>query len=284
MELSNKTVMITGATSGIGYATAELMLESGYHAILVGSNAEKTNMARQNLKIKFPNALIDFIHADLSNLSEVNKVADEVICLLKDKYNNHLDVLVNNAGAVRTEYTKTKEGYEYQLALNHLSGFLMSHRLYKYMQNGTIIFTGSYSHMKAKLHWPDLMCSKNYFIFTVYKQSKLCNIMTAKKLNEILLPMNIHVYVVDPGLVKTDIASKHTSWLVRFVWKIRSQKGINPNLPAKTYLYLAENNPKEGLNFRECKAIPYNSSVDDISEVNRLFKYSEELCKIHFIE
>jgi hypothetical protein len=70
--------------------------------------------------------------------------------------------------------------------------------------------------------------------------------------------------------------------LVRLVWSLRKKAGTGPEVPAKTYLYLIENRPKNGLYFQDSKMISYNKVADDIGEVTRLFTYSEKLCGIHF--
>jgi len=284
MENRIKTVVITGGTSGIGFAVAKTMIEAGYRVIVVGSNQKRTDAAMNELRVSYPNSLIKSFFGDLSNQSAVHHLADEVGGYLKSDCGGRLDVLINNAGGVRDWYTTTEEGYEFQFALNHLAGFLLSHRLLPFLGNGVILFTGSYSHMHAKIHWVDPMYQKRYFIFSAYKQSKLCNIMTAKQFNEILKPYDIRSYVVDPGLVKTDIANKHTSWLVRLVWSIRKKTGVGPEVPARTYKYLCEQRPVEGLYFKDETAIPYNKEVDKPDQVKRLFEYSENLCGIHFLE
>ena len=277
-----KTVLITGGTSGIGLAVAKLSIEENYRVILIGSSEARSLSAKNEMNRLYPNASIHYLYSDLSVQANIHTLALEVISYLDHECDGILDVLINNAGGVRDSYQPTIDGIEYQFALNHLSGFLLSNLLLSRLKNGMILFTGSFSHRRMKIHWKDVMFKRRYFIFTAYRQSKLANLMTAKAFNEILTADNIKSYVVDPGLVNTQIANKHTSWLVRFVWTWRSKKGTDPLVPAKTYIHLMKNRPIEGLYFKGSQIHPYNAEVDKPTEYKRLFELSEQLCNIRF--
>lgn len=281
-NVHQKTVLITGGTSGIGLAVAKLSVEENYKVLLVGSSIERSLPSKKELAQLYPHVTIHYFYADLSAQANIQKLSSEVITFINQECDGILDVLINNAGGVRDSYQVTTDGIEYQFALNHLSGFLLSYLLRNQLQNGIILFTGSFSHRKMKIHWKDVMFKKNYFIFTAYRQSKLANLMTAKAFNVKMSKLNIKSYVVDPGLVKTDIASKHTSWLVRMVWNSRRKKGTDPLVPAKTYIHLMKNRPLEGLYYKDSHSHPYSPEVDKQNEYERLFDLSEKLCHIHF--
>jgi len=283
-KLRQKTVLITGGTSGIGLAVAKQSIEENYRVILIGSSEERSISAKSEINQLYPHASVYFFYADLSLQANIHQLASEIITFLDTECDGKLDVLINNAGGVRNSYQPTADGIEYQFALNHLSGFLLSYLLLSKLENGIILFTGSFSHRNMKIHWKDVMFKRNYFIFTAYRQSKLANLMTAKAFNENFSHLNIRSYVVDPGLVKTQIANKHTSWLVRFVWTWRSKKGIDSSIPAKTYIHLMKNRPIEGLNYKDCNIHPYNPEVDKPIEYKRLFELSQKLCNIKFKE
>ncbi len=280
--LHPKTILITGGTSGIGLAVAKLCLDNHYNILIVGSNELRASSAKTELLKDYPDSRVKFFYADLSVQKNIHILANEIVEYLEEKCISKIDALINNAGGVRDFFQLTEDNVEYQFALNHLSGVLLSYLLLPKLTNGMIIFTGSYSHYKMKIHWKDLMYSKNYFIFTVYRQSKLANLMTAIAFNLILNPLNIQSYVVDPGLVNTKIASKHTTWLVRLVWSLKRKKGVNPLIPAQTYLYLIQNRPHDGVYFKDLHPTAYNPIADNINEVMRLFKISEDLCHIKF--
>ena len=283
-----KSVIITGATSGIGLETARLLANRGYRVLGVGHSEKNCIRAEQELLAQNPTAQIAFYSADLIQQRQVLRVAEELSTEL-DKTGGELYALINNAGAVRSWYTTTEEGYEQQFALNHLAGFLLTAKLLPYLQKGQgrVIMTGSGSHKGIKIHWDDIMLRRRYNPLIAYKQTKLCNILFAKGLND--RNLGINAYTVDPGLVKTDIGNKQTGGLVNMVWSLRKNSGVSPEIPAKTYLYLCEqdpaptglyycNNPAKRPPFYE---MPYSEQVTN-ENVARLFTLSEQLCGIEF--
>ncbi len=277
-----KTILITGGTSGIGFAVTLRLLEAGHHVICVGSKPESVQRAQKDIDATYPNASVLFLHADLSRQREVNFLADAIKRYLADQSIPKIDVLINNAGAVRDRYTLTEDNVEYQFATNHLAGMLLAYRLLPMLHGGMILFTGSYAHYRGKIRWKDIMHRHFYYILAMYRQTKLANVMTAKMFNKILEPLAIKSYVVDPGLVNTDIAAKHVSWLIRLVWHFHRRQGTLADVPAKTYEYLIDNRPESGLYFRDEKPIRYNRLVDKPDEAKKLFHYSEALLKIDF--
>ena len=193
-------------------------------------------------------------------------------------------MLINNAGCVRSWYTTTEEGFEQQFALNHLASFLLTYRLLSQLKRaqGRVIFTGSESHKHMRMHWKDLMLTRGYNPLTAYKQSKLANILFAKGLNERYLGDGITSYVVDPGLVCTDIGCKNTGGLVDWVWSRRKKHGVPPEVPAKTYAYLCETNPApRELYYHLCKPNNYSCQVTH-ENAEKLFALSEKLCGIQY--
>lgn len=142
--------------------------------------------------------------------------------------------------------------------------------------------TGSQSHKGIKIHWNDVMLRKKYNPLTAYKQSKLCNILFAKGLNDRLGNTGVKAYVVDPGLVKTDIGNKQTGGLVNLIWSIRKKHGVSPEIPAKTYEFLLEKHPAPlGLYHCLCKEKEYSRQVTS-ENADRLFVLSQSLCGISY--
>jgi NAD(P)-dependent dehydrogenase (short-subunit alcohol dehydrogenase family) len=142
--------------------------------------------------------------------------------------------------------------------------------------------TGSESHKHMRMRWNDLMLTRGYNPLTAYKQSKLANILFAKGLNERYLGDGITSYVVDPGLVCTDIGCKNTGGLVDWIWKLRKKHGCQPDVPAKTYAYLCETNPApRELYYYLCKPNTYSNQVTR-ENADRLFAASEKLCGVQY--
>ena len=277
------TIIVTGATSGIGLSVVRELLTHGYRVIGIGHSENNTNKALVQLNEEFPNGDIVYHWGDLMQQREVRRIAEELKQYIEAKCESKLFALINNAGCTRGWYTTTEEGYEQQFALNHLAGFLLTHYMITYLinANGRIIMTGSGSHKNMKVHWKDIMFQKHYHPLLAYKQSKLFNMLFAEALNKRFLPKGIHSYVVDPGLVNTDIGFKDTGGLVGMMWKIRKRGGVSPNIPAKTYSNLCEDKPKNGLYHYLCKEAKYSKYVTEES-ADRLFILSETLCGIKF--
>ena len=120
---TKKTILITGATSGLGLAALNGLLQEGHRLIGVARSLEKIEAAEDAIHQKFPHAEVKFLKADLSSQAQIHTLADQVASTLDDWGLDHLDVLVNNAGAVTSWYTLTEDGYEHQFAINHLAPF-----------------------------------------------------------------------------------------------------------------------------------------------------------------
>jgi len=281
-----KTVVITGASSGIGLEISRLLARKGFNVLGVGRSEANCRRAEEMILSGNANAKFTCYVADLIQQREVVKVADEILSYLDGNCNGELHALINNAGCVRSWYMTTEEGYEQQFALNHLAGFLLTYKLLPALKKarGRVIMTGSQSHKGIRIHWNDVMLRRRYNPLTAYKQSKLCNILFAKGLNDRYASAGIRAYVVDPGLVNTDIGNKETGALVNFIWSLRKRHGVSPEIPAKTYAFLCEQEPTpEGLYYYLCKEKSYSRQVT-AENANRLFGLSERLCGIHYGE
>ncbi|MCL2365890.1 MAG: SDR family NAD(P)-dependent oxidoreductase [Oscillospiraceae bacterium] len=285
------TVIITGATSGIGYAICETLIDAGYPIIGIGRSESSCNEARQKLAECRPYVQTHFIAADLMQQSEVIRAAKAIKeCLAGTDRRIH--ALINNAGCVRSRYMTTAEGYEQQFALNHLAGFLLTEQLMPLIKrdNATVINTSSTSHKMMRMNWNDLMFQKGYRPLRAYKQSKLCNMLFAHRLRE----LGVRACGVHPGLVNTDIGGKNTSGIVNFIWNLRKKQGISPEQSAQIYLSLCENGftglyygLRKGTNGRleiengnfgnEAKQLRQNRQVNH-ENAKRLYDISLKLC------
>jgi NAD(P)-dependent dehydrogenase (short-subunit alcohol dehydrogenase family) len=275
-----KTVVITGATAGIGFEAARAIAAQGMRVIGVGRSREKCDKAKAALLSVMPEANVDYVCGDLSIQSDVHAVADAIIGMLDG---DGLWTLINNAGGVRSWYTTTADGYELQFALNHLAGFLLTHRLWLHLKKagGRVIMTGSNSHKKTRIRWDDVMHKQHYSCLMAYKRSKLAGMLFAAELNR--RQREVKAYVVDPGLVNTDIGGKDTGGIVEAFWNLRRRGGVEPEVPAQTYAYLCSRQPApEGLYYHNCRPAKYSRRVDAAADAKRLFELSEQLCGIKF--
>lgn len=276
-----QTAVITGATSGIGLAAAKELLAGGFRVIGIGRTPASCTAALDGLEASWKASAI-FLAGDLMQQREVLRLAADIRERLEQLNEGRLDVLINNAGCVRSWYATSEDGYEQQFALNHLAGFLMSHELMQQLVKGRgrILFTGSGSHQGIDVNWDDIMFSRHYNPLKVYKQSKLCNMLTALELNSRFGQAGVRAFVVDPGLVRTEIGCKQTGGLVSLVWSLRKRQGVAPEVPARTFAYLSDpDNKPSGLYFYNSKPRAYSRFVSD-DRARRLYALSEVLCGV----
>lgn len=279
-----RTIVITGATSGIGFAATRDLTHRGYLVIGIGHSEGNCILAEERIMSENPEGRAVFFAADLMQQREVLRIADVLAEYLNGDCGGELHAFISNAGCVRSWYTTTEEGYEQQFALNYLAGFLLSYRLLPFLRKGKgrVILTGSESHKGTNVHWDDVMLQNGYNPLKAYKQSKLCNILFAKGFNDRCADQGVRAYVVDPGLVKTEIGCKQTGSLVHFIWTLRKKHGVSPEIPAQTYAFLCEQEPRpNGLYYRLSSENRYSKRVTE-ENAARLFALSEKLCGIHY--
>lgn len=279
-----RTVVITGATSGIGFATAEEMGARGWNVIGIGRLLERCEKAEAEIKSLYPQTRIRYFVADLSLQREVNKVAEEVIMFVDSNCDGKIDVLVNNAGCVRDWYITTDDGYETQFAVNHLAAFLLTNKLLKKLQNAQsarVLTVSSGSHYNTRINWNDIMHQKHYNCLLAYKQSKLCNVLFTHEFNRRMENSNVRAFAVDPGLVNTDIGSKNTGGMISWLWTLRKKYGLSPYQAASTIIYLS----KMPAGFEPCSAYFKNCAIakpskQSLDEYNgyKLWELSAKLC------
>lgn len=123
-----KTVVITGATSGIGLETAKKLAQKGFRVLGVGRSGERCASAENAVRAAAPGAETKYFTADLLRQREVNRLAEELTDHIAQSCGEELFALINNAGCARGCYMTTEDGYEQQFALNVLAGFLLTHR------------------------------------------------------------------------------------------------------------------------------------------------------------
>jgi len=238
-DLQGKAVVVTGATSGIGLAVAVKMLQAGAYVIGVGRSLARNDRAKESLRETIPGAKVEYLLAELSNQTEVRRLAGEIKETLTKAGYTQLDILVNNAGVYMSQKVITDDGVEMTFAVNHLAGFLLTHELMDWLTpaRGRVMTTGSYSHRTTPLCLSRVVNPWPHIGLVAYKRSKLSNVLFTYELNR--RDLGITAYAVDPGLVNTGIAAKGGRGLEKFVWQYRREQGTTAEVPARTYLYLA---------------------------------------------
>ena len=203
--MQDKTVVITGATSGLGRETAFQLAQRGAFVVIVARNSAKASEVIEEIKEKGGRG--QFVISDLSYMKNTEEAAESI-----GKIVARLDVLINNAGAHFPIYIETPEGFESTLALNYLSPFLLTHHLIEQMKQtasshgeARIINITSIMH-KAPINWDDLNYKDTtYHSNKAYYQSKHLLTSFTYYLSRKLKEKNITVNCIHPGLVKTDL-------------------------------------------------------------------------------
>jgi NAD(P)-dependent dehydrogenase (short-subunit alcohol dehydrogenase family) len=203
-DLRNKTVVITGASSGLGLETARSMAEAGATIIMAARNPEKIAQAKQQILQATPQAMISEVQLDLSDLNSVRKAAET----LKQR-DVSIDILINNAGVMACPFERTQQGFEMQFGSNHLGHFLFTLLLLpqiKKQQGSRIINLSSAAHKFASVNLDDPNYEqRTYNKWQAYGEAKSANALFALELNERVKQSGIEAYSVHPGMIATNL-------------------------------------------------------------------------------
>ena len=200
-----KTVVITGANAGIGYATAQKFIQSGHHVILACRNQDKAQQAKQQLLQQHAAAKVDILQIDLNSLSSVIHATEQ----LKQNYEK-IDVLVNNAGLMATQLESTEDGFEKQIGVNYIGPYVLTHRLLPLLEKseaGRIINLASMMHVLGNIHYDQFQSKdvQKYNGVISYGNSKLANLLFSNALAEKLKGTSITSNALHPGGVDSEI-------------------------------------------------------------------------------
>ncbi len=262
--MKDKIVVITGGNAGIGKQTALGLARKGAEVIIVSRDKMKGQATAKEIQAHTENNKVIPMHADLSSFASVRQFAEE----FKSRY-DHLDVLINNAGAFFTNFEKTEDGFERQWQVNHLSGFLLTHLLLDHLKKapqGRVINVSSKGHYKGFIYFKDVNREKKYNGLAAYAQSKLANVMFTVELAERLKDTSVTANCLHPGVVKTSIGDKNNASWVGLIWKIGKLFMISEEDGAKTSIYLASSeklNDVSGKYFDNKQVQEPNKYADD---------------------
>nr|XP_046493001.1 uncharacterized protein LOC124224839 [Neodiprion pinetum] len=295
-RLVGRTVVITGANTGIGKETARDLYRRGARVVLACRDLNKANAAIEELKSVPPSCPTreQFVgepgevvacKLDLNSLASVRECAKHI-----STTESAVHVLINNAGVMMCPKGVTEDGFETQLGTNHLGHFLFTLLLLpKIIQSrkdsdpcSRIINVSSMAHARGDINFDDLMSEKSYSPLKAYNQSKVANVLFTRELARRLKEANItgiNVYTLHPGVIKSDLG-RHLSAGPRFLLGIFRPFIKNIEQGAQTTIHCAvdEEAAKEtGLYYKECAPTSPSSVALDDAKAARLWDTSIKL-------
>jgi NAD(P)-dependent dehydrogenase (short-subunit alcohol dehydrogenase family) len=275
--MGEKVCLITGATSGIGRATAMGLASMGASVVMVGRDRDRGAAVMAEIKEKSGNASVDLMLADLSSQEQIRRLAHE----FKEAY-PRLDVLINNAGVIRSERITTADGLETTFAVNHLAYFLLTNLLLDRLKASSpsrIVNVASGEQRNGTIDFDDLQGEKGYTGAKAYSQSKLATVLFTYELARRLQGSGVTANCLHPGVVGTNLGSG-VSGVFGFVVRAMTPLMKSPEKGAETSIYLASSPEVEassgGYFAKKAQARSSDVSYDE-RIARRLWEVSAEL-------
>ena len=199
-DQTGRVALVTGANSGIGYETARALAEHGAHVILACRDEEKARRARDKMESELERSSLELVHLDLADLVSVRLAADRVL-----SGHARLDLLINNAGVMGTPYRQTADGFELQMATNHLGHFALTGLLLDRIvttERSRIVTVSSHMHRMGRLRPDDVAGAAFHSTWVSYGTSKLANLLFTAELSRRL----------DASGLRTAALAAHPGW------------------------------------------------------------------------
>ncbi|HYA69713.1 MAG TPA: SDR family oxidoreductase [Acidimicrobiales bacterium] len=280
-DMTGKTVVITGANSGIGRQTALALARTGARVVITARDQAKGMEALSSLRDGAASDRVDLAVFDLGDLASVRSGAEQLLGMT-----DQIDVLVNNAGVVLSQRRVTPDGYEATFAINHLGPFLLTALLLdriKASAPARIVNVASTAHTGARhgLDFDDLQSTRRYRGMQAYARSKLANIYFTTELARRLSGTGVTANCLHPGTVATGYGHDgDATGALALGLKIGSPFFITPEKGARTSVYLASAEDVRvvtGKYFVKCKPRQPSKAARDDAAARRLWQVSEEL-------
>jgi NAD(P)-dependent dehydrogenase (short-subunit alcohol dehydrogenase family) len=276
--MNGKTVILTGATDGIGLEAAAGLGALGARLLLVGRNRQKGEVVLEALRARVPGIEAQMLYADLSRRDAIKRLASELLAA-----SPRIDVLLNNAGAFFAERVVVEDGIEQTFALNHLGYFRLTALLRERLiasAPSRIVNVASEAHRNAVLDFDDLQTARGYNGWKAYQRSKLANILFTRELARRLAGTGVTANCLHPGFVKTSFGDNN-----RGFWGLGIRLGklltaISVSRGAETPVYLASAPEVEGVTgryFDKCREREPSAASRNDADAGRLWEISESL-------
>jgi NAD(P)-dependent dehydrogenase (short-subunit alcohol dehydrogenase family) len=273
-------VLITGATSGIGFATAKALAGAGARVVIVSRDAQRGEIARAAISRETGSSQLDVMQADLASLDSIRALAKRF-----QATHGSLDVLINNAGVFEPHRRLSADGIEMTFAVNVVAPFLLTELLLERLRQSApsrIVNVCSAMHASASLDIDDLQFEgRRYGMTRAYGQSKLALLMVTKELARRLRGTEVTVNAVHPGFVASNLG--RLGGPVGMSWRLMRPLMISPEEGAKTSVYLALSPEVDGVSggyFAKQSQAPSNPIADNPRLARELWGVLETLVRL----
>jgi retinol dehydrogenase-14 len=279
-SMAGRTVLVTGATAGIGRATALGLAAKGAHLAITGRDQERTESAARDIRAA-GGGQVDVFVADLSSLTQVRHLADEVLRRLP-----RIDVLVNNVGGYWNTRHVTVDGLERTFALNHLAPFLLTTLLLDRLQHSAparVVTVASNAQALGRINFNDLQNERDYSGARAYNQSKLANIMFTYELARRLRGGSVTANALHPGVVSTSFGAADPGRVQRLLVPVMRPFMKTSAQGATTSIHLASAPDLahvSGRYFADSKPRTSSRRSHDEAAAARLWQVSEDLAAV----
>ncbi|KAM9355979.1 retinol dehydrogenase 12 [Pholidichthys leucotaenia] len=280
-RLDGKTVLITGANTGIGKETALDLAMRGARVIMACRDVEKGEEAAASIRASSSKAQVEVRQLDLADTCSIRAFAQKFL-----REVNQLHILINNAGVMMCPYTKTFDGFEMHIGVNHLGHFLLTSLLVGLLKRSApsrIVVVSSVAHIFGWIRFHDLHSQGSYNSGLAYCQSKLANVLFTRELARRLKGTNVTVNSLHPGTVNSDL-TRHST-LMAILFNVFSIFLKTPREGAQTSIYCAvaeELHSISGKHFSDCAPAFVTPQGRSEETARRLWDISCELLGIEW--
>jgi len=279
-DMHGRTVIVTGANSGIGFHTARVLAAAGARTIITTRNLDRGRAARDSMLATTPDADIELLLLDLASMASVRDAAAEAV-----RRFGHVDVLVNNAGGVFGERLLSEDGFELTIGTNHLGPYLFTRLLLPALLDapaGRVVTVASLAHRGADLHLDDLHFERRpYRSMVAYGQSKLANVLFSSELARRLAGTSVTSNALHPGTVRSGFGREGDShWALQIGVRIAAPFFVGAERAASTSVHLASSPEVNGVTggyFSRRRVVPPSKTARNEVLARRLWDASADL-------
>ncbi|XP_043843240.1 retinol dehydrogenase 12 [Dromiciops gliroides] len=279
VQLPGKVVVVTGANTGIGKETAKELARRGARVYIACRDVLKGESAASEIRAATKNQQVFVRKLDLSDTKSIRAFAEGFLAEEKK-----LHILINNAGVMMCNYSKTADGFETQFGVNHLGHFLLTHLLLERLKESApsrVVNLSSVVHHFGSIYFRDLQGEKYYNRAFAYCHSKLANVLFTRELAYRLKGTGVTAYAVHPGIVQSELV-RH-SVLLCLLWRLMTPFVKSTQQGAQTSLHcaLAEGiESQSGRYFSDCRKAKVLPKARNNKTAKRLWDVSCELLGI----